>query len=663
MSYSKIELTFNRLIQIGEYINFTIENHIDTLTYANEECDAHRTEPGKFNYNTDQVSISVDVFNYKSAFGLDYNSTNLYTVTILGNIITIQAKADNYSFSAFSSTAGVTAVITNQTPVTLFDITDVSFSTDSGSECSHVSVDVTCNSEVTTVVSPTSIIGNIGNTVSFDFIRNSTFTLEVNNGVTTKTQYVTTPKLLAEPTVNVVNTPSGANVSIFGDTYFTLQYSLNGVDWKTTSVFTGLLDGTYVAYIKDQYGCVKTIYFDVDEFTEQVAITEPIAYISNTNPIRYKKDEIWDNSTIYKTDHNTLSCEENVDIARLYVQKFQTSDTIQTQIKSSYSNISARTIDLNGTFNALNIIKKTENIGLKDKRDALIHQFSDGRFGFYFTSGKTYDYDTGVENGTYELFGSIPFWAKVGQYFLINDTTYYKITNIEYDESINAQVLVIAEDLSGMPIDVISSVIYNMFSWDAYEFDIDMSAYNGNTFYVQVTFTDDDFDTVVWKSEAITVTSLLVGKYKAIKYSNSENNEIVWSTGIEFLLRLTYDTFGLASESEIEIHKTDNHVYKLDGSTYPKKQLILTYLSTMMARKVTQLFILDKIEIDGLEYTVESIDEPKRIGLTNLYNVTIKLYESKGRLETEASSSDTGIELDTIEIPNLIDSGDGFVEQ
>ena len=129
MAFSKIVLTFTRKILTGENINFTVDN--DSLPgsiSANESAITSGTRvAGQFLIDP-LFDWTLDKYDYGFSWSLDYNLTSLYTVSYSGNTITIEAKNINVTFSAFSSTAGVTAVITNEAAVSPLSITSVGFS-------------------------------------------------------------------------------------------------------------------------------------------------------------------------------------------------------------------------------------------------------------------------------------------------------------------------------------------------------------------------------------------------------------------------------------------------------------------------------------------------------------------------------------------------------
>jgi len=637
MAYSKIVLTFTRAIVPDETIEFRWEDTdsgviLDTIETAKDKRLAN------FEFYAGGGGL-----RYNQAFEIDWNGTHNFDISISGNVVTIEGVRDNIEFSNFYSTAGVTAVITNETPIPLFEISSIGFSTDSGSPNNNVSVNVTTNTTVTNVTSPVTISGNPDNTVSFDYARGSVFLLEVNNGVSFVSQYVTTPAFLPIPSVTKVATPTGANITINPNTTeLTVTYSLDGTNYQSSNIFSGLIADDYIAYTKDQYGSVRSIAFSVDEFTPELNPTSPVVFISNTNSIRFKKDVIWNNINIFKNNQNTLACEEDVILNYPYIQKYLSSDVITTQFKTNYSNISIKTIEKDGTETVIIPVKKTTNIGNKDKRDGIKYDFGDGRNGVYFTIGNTYDYDTEDVTGSYDLSGDVPDWAEIGNYFDIG-LVYYKIIDIVFVKAINANVLVINSTFATFGSAKIGA-IYNIFDYEVYEFTLLMGEYIDRPFSISIRFTDSTFTEVRTLSEAINIFDDLSNMIE-VKATSTENNEILYTTGIIHKLHLDYALFSLAGENEIEIHKTDNSVYQLNAKKYPKKELQLMYLSTMMVEKVSQIFSLNVITIDGLKYTTESIDTPKRLGVSNYYEVTIKLFE-------------IGVSADSEKDPFLASSGD-----
>ena len=667
MAFSSIEIRFNRRVEINENVFFNwrdLDVNGGLTTYiTNEVWAATRTRPGLVQYSIEQNNGEIDVINYRTAFNYDYNGSNLFTVTLVdSNTIRIEAKKTNIEFFSYQSNGGATAVIDNQAQVPTFNIVSVAQLEANANPCTNVKVRVTASSPITNLLAPVEILGVNNSVVEFDYVRGTNFQVVIENATEQRTQSVTTTGFLNTPIINRVNTPQGTTATIIGyASRNDMQYSLDGVTYQLSNVFFGLATGLYTAYAKDSYGCIKSASFTVDSFTPDVTVDDPFAYVSNTNSIRFKKDEVWDNNNIFKNDSNTLSFEERALLNVPFIHKFTDQDVVPIQYKTNYETQVVTLINCtNGTEDILTPIRETNNLNKVDVRDAVGYDFNDGRFGFYFQTGNIYEDDFPVNTikGEYELYGSLPAWAKIGNYFSVDFGAYVKIDDIVFVESLNANVIV--TDVVFVGTAFVLKANYNVFNWDAYEFDIDMTTYLNKEFQIKIEMTDTDFDPVTFISEKVQVYSDLSDRL-TIKASNTENNDVVYATGIVHIARVDYDLDGLADESELDVHKTDDNVYQLNGYSYDKKQLTLTRMSTMIARQLRQMLTLDVIYINGVRVTIESIETPARIGISNNYKMDVTYYEVTDK--PTSGDVDTDVELDIIDVPALIIGNNDFIKQ
>lgn len=670
MANSKIVITFNRRVEPGEFIQFYWRdlNVNDGLTsYLTREMCTNpiRYAPGQFSYTPQNNNGDKDALNYRDAFQYDFNGgQRFFVLNTAPSEVTIQATQENIEFFDVVNNTGATIVITNEAPVPKFLFTSVTNTEAATNKCTNVKVRVEMTSAMTNLLAPVQILGVNDTVVEFDYVRGTNFQVVAENANGQRTVSHTTPFYLTEPTVSVINTPTGATATISQQTTLTIQYSLDGVNYQNSNVFSGLAAGNFTAYAKDQYGCVKTKAFAVDEFTPDVTVQTPFAYCSNTNSIRFKKDELWDNNSIFKNDSNTLSWEERALFNVPFIHKFTDQDVVPIQLKTNYETQTVTLINCtNETEDPIVILRETDNLNKVDVRDAIGYEFPDGvRYGFYFQSGNVYDDDFPINTvqSTYELFGSLPAWAKIGNYFSVDFGAYVKIVDIVFEESLNANVLVIDSSFAGNPVDVIVKANYNVFNWDAFQFDIDMSTYLNKEFQIKIELTDSNFDPVTFISEKVQVYSDLSDRLHIVA-SNSENNDVVYQTGIKHYARVDYDLDGLADESELEVHKADDNVYQLDGYSYAKRKMTLTRMSTMIARQLRQMLTLDEIYINGVRCTIEAIESPARIGITNMYKMDVTYFEVVDKPIT--GDLDTDVELDIIDVPALITGNNDFIKQ
>ena len=664
MAYSKILIVFDSATNIGDQVRFRWRD-LDTPSQdvlTQEVSNTSRFGAGQF------ISTGVsggDAATYRQAWELDYNSTNLFDVEIVsGYQVQITAKKSNIEFlDTFTDAPDVNFFITNEAQVPEFAIVSQVFREASTNKCTNVEVEVTTTNPMQDVTSPISLPAHNNSVVTFDYVRGNNVLFEANdsNGQSVSLTLVM-PKFLNEPTVAIVNTPSGANATISLQTDLSgITYSLDDINYQNSSVFPGLVVASYTAYVKDTYGCTKSTAFEVTEFDAGVGVTDPEVFVSNTNSLRFKKDEVWDNTTIFKNSNNTLSSEEKVALCYPFIQSYQNTDKVQTQVKSNYETVTSNVIDCDGNKTPLTVFKTTNNLDKVDKRDALGYNFIDGtgRFGYYFQTGNTYDpLQVGdIAIGTYELFGQLPAWARIGQYFSLNNGAYYQVIDIAYVEALQSDVIIIDSVILDEP--VILTAIYNVFNWDAFEFELDLGAFQNTEIQVEVLFEDSVFENERYLSEKIATYDSLED-YLTIQATNSDNNEIVYQDGFKHLLRLPYDSLGSANESELTTEKTDQYVYSIDGKSYIKKILVLNHLSTKMEEKVRQMFTLNDITIDGVGYTIDSMDAPERIGITNLYKLTVNMYEVG--VKPIGTVVDTNIELDILDVTALILGDDEFVK-
>jgi hypothetical protein len=309
--------------------------------------------------------------------------------------------------------------------------------------------------------------------------------------------------------------------------------------------------------------------------------------------------------------------------------------------------------------------KKTNNIGLKDRRDCRIYQREDGTTGIYFLSGSIYDYDTLAAIGSYTINDKLPEWAKVGRSIFVDELgDYIEITNILFDSELQKDVLVCTPGYVGIEIATIVQTLYNLFPWEIYEFTISMATYENKTLQVQIDVTNPGFDSRTKLSEKINVKEWQKNTIQ-IQYKSTENNDIFYiidgyPVGISHVLRLEYEKFSPVTETEREVSKADTSIVAVKSDVYPKRQLILKRLSTMMADKVVQAFNQNQLSINGSLFTTESVESPQKQGSTNLHNVSIVLYKTKEQVES--TFNDSGLIFPSgFVAPTLLDYEDGFI--
>ena len=659
-TYSEIQITFNENLIEDNYVSFymgTSPNGVTLLeTFKNNRTASYQTRIA----NPSGTVGESSAISFVKFFTIDYNGSKKLEVTRISNIVTIKAKSTGIDFSAGTSDANVTFAYNNYAG-TIFSINSIGFENATNPN-THVKLKVDTTDIASSIQQPISTL-NTGNPYYLEVLRNSTkaekyLTFEATNVDLQKVlETIVLPNTLSSSNifVTVNNSPNGATVIINSQfTYgLTLEYSLDNSTWQTSNIFTGQADGDYTIYIKDNYGATTTKTFQVLNF----GVDEPFDYVSKSNSLRLVKRSVNGIETDKQIDENRLSCEDYTAIVHKQFYCFESDHLDTTQIKTNYANISAKGIKEDGTEIDFTITKESNNIGLKDSRQAIKYNLLNGQTGIYFNTGKTYDFDTGIESGEYALNGNLPEWGKVGEFIKI-DTAWFEIVNVITDTNKQAEVLVIENTYTGIDAVVKVGSIYNRENFDVYEFVIDMSLFTDTYFDVKLTLEDDNFETVIYESETNFVKEKHDG-YDKINYSNDTNTDINYSTGIEHLIMVQTLNFNDTPSGEIENHKTDTKTILLSGSAFEEKELFLERMTRGMMIKVFRSFFHRNFYFKNTKYILSDVPEIELIGETNMYKLTARLIKANEVFNSKTFNKDILVNGGLVELPALISIDNG----
>ena len=671
MAYSKITLEFtavpdvNDIFNIGETsLGLALNEVFKESRFGSGQVTLPTFQPDDGFY-PDRYLGFVNV-NYLKAFNLDHNSTGLFTVAstngaTYSGIGTVVITA-NFHGAIFTGTSNdfVNVTIENEVTFPDFSIDTISFTPLSGYEEVGCNVNVTTNHLATKILQPFVNNSNSSNPFIFERYRNVTFNVEVEdvNGLRVL-QSVTTPAYLNVNnfTLNVVNSPSGGtlNISNVNSDGLVLQYSLDNNTWQTSPIFSGLSVGNYTLYVKDQLAYSISKSFSVTEF----GIYTPYFYISKSNSFRFANRINWGDSANYKTDENTLSHEADCEIAYTEIQQFQSADVITTQFKSNYSNNVAKIIKSDLSEVVIPVVKKSNNIGIKDKRDAFKFNLGSGKTGLYFKSGNVYDYVTGLVSGTHNLNGTLPEWAVIGNYFKIGPA-WFLIEEIIYDESKNADMVVFSNTYTGVDVAVIAASVFNRFNYEVYEFAIDMVNYIDQYFQVRINNTDATFTQIIHLSEMIWC-KIKHENVLEIKYSNSTNTDMFYGTGIENLIRIPYTYFKGKVDEESEVHKTDTNSILISADIYEVDEIVFEPVTKEIWRKMVLALSHENVTINGVGYVKNgNFNSEGPLERSNLYVLTATMIKT-GSVYSSQSSGGSDFDGTSVEVPGLIETDSGYM--
>lgn len=661
------KITFNEDLVVGSTLTFDIRNNSFTPSFAvslSHEWVTLRNAAFKVTNATPDVDSpgEATAIQYMQAIQLDYGGT-FSSITRIGNEVFLTVDYNYLDFEGGNAMINPSTVadvdfelVTN---VTTIEIDSISFSEASTTPCQKVAIEVETNILATKIISPVAVDPNTDNPFTFEFLRGQSISLIVEdaNG-NVSMELIETPSLLSPNDFNLqLNiSPGGTTLIVENSVAIGLdfEYSLDNTTWQTSNTFSGLAAGNYTLYVRDQLGCSTSKTFVVDEF----GIQNPYFYISKANSIRFANRIDFGDAGNYKNDENTLSCEVDVVLPWHEVQLFQTADVITTQFKSNYETNTAKVIREDLSEVSVPVIKKSNNIGNKDSRDARKYDLGFGKTGIYFTSGDIYDYNTGFPTGeTHYLNGGLPIWAKSGNYVKV-DAEWFLIEDILFDESKNAEIIVISSNYSGVDVAVIAGTIYNIFDYEIYEFTIDMVDYIGETIQVAIKAEDDNFTTINLLSEDISV-EVKHEDVKCIEYWNDDNTDVFYVTGIKHKIRVPYFKRKGDVEESLEVHKTDTNSVLLSSELYEVDEFVFEPVTKEIWRKLMIALSCKNVIIDGVSYVkTGSFDTEGPLEDTNLYVLTAKMLKSGNAFSSTASGT-VDFDSSNLEVPGLIDVGSG----
>ena len=664
---SKITLLFNSVPNAGSLLALQNSLGVNGLT---ETFEAVRTAAFQSGIDADLLTT---VLNYRQAFEADYNTSSLYTTEWDGAFTIDVTHPDKFYFEMssviiqdeFGVTAFyVTATITDTDDLITINIDDVSFS-EATSACTDVQMDIT--TDVLAVkyrINGGADVINAANPFDFEHIRGAFINLEVENAEgNTDTQNIQVPQTLSasNTTVSILNAPSGATVTInvSNATGLTLTYSLDNITFQSSNIFSGIVPDDYTAYVKDQLGCAVQTDFTVPIFEDSGGVAERVAQAdlpSKSNSIRFAKFVDWGVCSDYKNDENTLSCDAPYTLnPRQAHQLFQSCDNITTQIKSNYDTIVVTVIEEDGTETLIPVDKKSSNLNLQDKRDAIKYNLTNGQTGIYFTTGQTYDFDTGTPTGTYALNGGLPSFGFEGN-FVFLDAAWFEIVDIIFDDSKNAEVLVINAVYVGSDVSVIVSSVYDQENYEVYEFDIDMGVYNDKLIQVNITETSPNQVTVVFLSEFLNIKTVHPSTIEIV-YFNDTNTDIVYSTGIRHKIRTPLEYMEGGYDDDTTSEETDTETYLLNAELYELDTFHFSLMTKQLMRKNNQAVSHKFVFMNEVQYVKKDAMENVLAVGTNLFRSSVRMGKAESVFVSEGIVG--GVTISTVDVPALLEQTSG----
>jgi hypothetical protein len=421
------------------------------------------------------------------------------------------------------------------------------------------------------------------------------------------------PSVLSITSVTVTGTVFGGAVASINATYTVgTQYSLDGVTYQGSREYSGLTQGNYTAYAKDDFGCIVTKDFTVTPEKEEVITVEPYIRIPIHNSIRFAK-------RIGSTFLNYLST-ETPGRGELYsfVHDYLQSDIVRTQFKSSYTENKVFLIDCEGIETEIPITKLSENINRTNIYEGNYKTYK-GRVAVYFTAGNIYDPNGTPQAEGHILNGLLPVWYKEGMYIFIEGLGATQIDSIEFDELEEIVFAVTQLDSLGDVANKKITSIHTEHPYEVYEFDVNFNLPEG-VYQLRLEYGSEFF-----LSEIIKVHSELPEEYLTVIWYNNKNNDILYNTGIQQMRRIQWEKyFTLNPKSEKETYDTDTSVELVNSKSFAVYELSFMAMPMEVARGLIYGFDnSSSIVINGAVFVCEGGVKVDPIG--PLYSFTAEL--------------------------------------
>ena len=581
--------------------------------------------------------------NYSNAWNIDYS--NYSGVSVLpafqssSKTVTITLLNNDWQFDSVTGTSvsngSVTHVINNETPTIAKKVTINSYSKSVGNECTKCLVELLSEggtSPYNVYINNTLQLSNQTSPISATIDRSISNSIKVTDStnalIGNATSFANRKVELSDITTSIINYSSGSTINVtvafISSSISPYQYSIDGTNYQTSNIFTGQASGTYTIYVKDNFDCVASKSIVIDGTT---TVTQTVFDISAINALRFAKYD-----TGKKNQKNTLSNNELRLTSYTYFQKYLENDVITTQFKTNAQYINCFYLDKDSTVTQLSEIKKTNNIGLRQKSTSTYFNLQNGKSGIYFGVVNSLNYDTDAFVETLNYGSALPQWANTpGSLVVIDGIGQVPIDNIVYSEDYNSFVLEFNIAYTGSPItNKIISAEYNLQPYEIYEFDT--TVIKDCNVIIEVGTASDNIK-FTYISECIKMVEDSEFLFDITYWDDENKGNMNYQTGIKHKLRLNgyQDDIG---EQETEGYNGDKEFYVTDNVIYDVQKFNFKQLSSQMASKLRMVVAHSYLLINGLYYKLSEAPEVSGDGNYNLKTFSVSLKQGGERFLT-----------------------------
>ena len=680
---SKITLTFTGTPSDGEFVDFERYDGVTAIANLETFQTGARTQYGQIPIPTGSPTTSDIAETYVKYFTLDYNSSGVYTIGRVANVVTIETSSI-FQFQNDTTDLPLTKIVDVGVPQS-FTLDDTTIDDAVASNlCNTFSIRFETSENITELYeNGVLIVAPNSSDFTYDFPRATVLRFQLKNSagdsvwfpaapyeaIYGQPNYIYIRKLIeGNMTVDVTpNTLTGATV-ILGMTFPnqlsnstaspSITYSIDGTNYFVKPTFTSQANGTgLTAYIKDSFGCIVTKTYEVTDSGTR----DPYFKISDVNSVTFSKSETWDGYDINKNDINTLSSSSLAKTVYCEQLLYQTNDVITIQFKTNFTSVTAGLGEYNDVGQTLTVEKKSNNLGRFESLDGTVYNKGNGQMGIYFDSGNTYD-EFQIPNGSYTLNGNLPNFAIKGQFIEVKFVGVFEVKDVIFDAEKNRQAIIVDWEYLGADVDYIILSTFDLLPYEVYEFDVDFSTRVVGEKYLTITASDSQYDSVAYFSENILIADEHPNTLH-IRYWNDNNRDIFYIYGITHFIRIPYLKIEALLDDNVEnivgdLTSSISQSTVKDGNTIDFDALTRrAYYKLALALSSANLFINDEgyIKKDSLGI--------KQIENTNLIEVTASLLKTNENFNINLQQQ-TGGDYDSVNplYPKVVTGDTGLIK-
>ena len=687
---AKIEITFTRDVLDNEYISFERTSDLGNATILSTFKSSGRRTGKELPIEIPTATPGeMTAITYERYFNVDHNSSGLMVLTRNVNVIEIEIDI-NWDFSNFVTDTGANDIIEQRIPDT-FSLTNASLQIHPTEPCEYVDVEILTSEQAQGYSigrAPIELVSTNPFTVSIPRLQPISILVAKPGSESLDVSLLewNEPNFyfnkIGQDNINIditVDPFSGATIVVSVDylnqltprpNLGTLEYSLDDVNYFPNGLWEGQLAGDYTVYIKDSFGCTVSKEFTVVGGVES---QNPFIEVSERNSVSFSKDEVWDglqdgihknfDNTLALTGFNKFNYDERV--------VFRDEDKIRIQFKSNYSDHEIHVQGCDGGEVGYNpfVEKMSNNLGLFEGLDCVLHKLPNGRSGLYFNDGKVYD-ENDVYVADYELFGNLPDSATIGNVVKIEGHGTFTVVDVIYDAEIDKRLMVFDYEYTGNDVVTIMKCYYNLLPFEIYEFDIDFSIPiikpGERVVRLRIQFLDNLYDEVNYYSEYCLLLQDVdydPNKYVALNYYGTNNRNVFYLYGLTHFLRAEVEDIKGIIDDNVDVVKGDNSTYLSESVVNKGMNISFSEVTYRVMVKLSLALSSENLFVNGLGYVKKDAISIEPIENTNLYKVTCELLSTNKNFNTSLNDSE-GVDegYKTIYIPQILGTDTGSIK-